>query len=491
MPAPDPDRVAAGRRLYEGLDPRPAHGIDGSALASYSTACVRCHRPSGLGSAAVEPNVPPITGAFLFEPLDPATGQRFPWPATFRARPAYDIAALQELLASGRAPDGFELREPMPRYVLSTEDVQALAAYLRHLSMASVPPGVEDRTVRFATVTTPEAPADEVRALVATLQRYAAERGSAAHPEHAGARGDAGDDPGAGRAWRVEHWSLSGSPDTWAEQLQARQAAQPVYALLSGLGYDTWSPVRDFCERQRLPCLFPQVLDVPREASRYSLYLDAGLQGQVAQALLDWRADPVGGQVAPFVLLGDATAVTARLMELAVTEVADAGEPVHGGPPAAGPWAALALSAGAEAYARSLALPPARLYLPQCVADAAERGAAGRGPPTFALRAQVTPEERVRRLARARNWLLARRIAARGQAEAVAASALFAATVVMETLTQTVLGYPREFLIEKIEATLDRMPAIAPYDGLALGADQRVASPGVRVQGLVPAPQRP
>jgi hypothetical protein len=205
MPAPDPDRVAAGRRLYEGLDPRPAHGIDGSALASYSTACVRCHRPSGLGSAAVEPNVPPITGAFLFEPLDPATGQRFPWPATFRARPAYDIAALQELLASGRAPDGFELREPMPRYVLSTEDVQALAAYLRHLSMASVPPGVEDRTVRFATVTTPEAPADEVRALVATLQRYAAERGSAAHPEHAGARGDAGDDPGAGRAWRVEH----------------------------------------------------------------------------------------------------------------------------------------------------------------------------------------------------------------------------------------------------------------------------------------------
>jgi hypothetical protein len=81
------------------------------------------------------------------------------------------------------------------------------------------------------------------------------------------------------RFWDLAVWELQGEPQTWAAQLEERHRAQPVFALVSGLGAGQWQPVHDFCERQRVGCWFPSV-DAPPASARkdfYSLYFSSGV----------------------------------------------------------------------------------------------------------------------------------------------------------------------------------------------------------------------
>src|SRR6185369_16284651 len=60
--------------------------------------------------------------------------------------------------------------------------------------------------------------------------------------------------------------------------LDAYYKQQPVFALLSGAGEESWQPVHDFCERNEVPCLFPNTsLPVVSTSGAYSLYLSGGL----------------------------------------------------------------------------------------------------------------------------------------------------------------------------------------------------------------------
>ena len=86
-------------------------------------------------------------------------------------------------------------------------------------------------------------------------------------------------------------WDLKGPSDTWAAQLEAYYKAQPVFALVSGLGNASWRPIHDFSERFEVPCIFPQV-DVPVLAERdfYTVYLSRGITLE-AQALAQYLRD--------------------------------------------------------------------------------------------------------------------------------------------------------------------------------------------------------
>ena len=86
-------------------------------------------------------------------------------------------------------------------------------------------------------------------------------------------------------------WDLSGPSDTWAAQLEAYYKAQPVFALMSGLGNASWRPIHDFSERFEVPCIFPQV-DVPvlTERDFYTVYLSRGITLE-AQALARFLRD--------------------------------------------------------------------------------------------------------------------------------------------------------------------------------------------------------
>src|SRR5205807_6897190 len=74
-------------------------------------------------------------------------------------------------------------------------------------------------------------------------------------------------------------WELGGPPDTWEAQLQQRQHAAPVFAVISGIGGTTWEPIHRFCERESLPCLFPNVdVSVVEEKDFYPLYFSRGVR---------------------------------------------------------------------------------------------------------------------------------------------------------------------------------------------------------------------
>jgi ABC-type branched-subunit amino acid transport system substrate-binding protein len=78
--------------------------------------------------------------------------------------------------------------------------------------------------------------------------------------------------------WQLHVWTLDGTARNRRDQLQAYYARQPVFALVGGLSTDTWLPVHQFCQQQKVPCLFPNTnMPVSSSATFYAVYFDKGL----------------------------------------------------------------------------------------------------------------------------------------------------------------------------------------------------------------------
>ena len=75
----------------------------------------------------------------------------------------------------------------------------------------------------------------------------------------------------------LEVWELKGPPGTWQRQLAAYYEKNPVFAVLGGISNSDWRPIHDFCEAQRLPCLFP-ITDFPviSDTAWYTYYFNKG-----------------------------------------------------------------------------------------------------------------------------------------------------------------------------------------------------------------------
>jgi ABC-type branched-subunit amino acid transport system substrate-binding protein len=82
---------------------------------------------------------------------------------------------------------------------------------------------------------------------------------------------------------------LKGPVETWSSQLEALYRQKPVFALLGGISSGTWGPIHQFCEKNRVPCIFP-VTDLPVVSSDdfYTLYFSKGLyqEGESAAKFL-------------------------------------------------------------------------------------------------------------------------------------------------------------------------------------------------------------
>ena len=99
--------------------------------------------------------------------------------------------------------------------------------------------------------------------------------------------------------WVLHEWRLSGSPNTWEQQLQHFYEKQPVFALLSGAGAASWDNVHAFCEKTRLPCIMPSVYVAPVDKdSHYSMYLSPGvpLEAQILGKYL--KSQGISGSLA-------------------------------------------------------------------------------------------------------------------------------------------------------------------------------------------------
>jgi hypothetical protein len=116
-------------------------------------------------------------------------------------------------------------------------------------------------------------------------------------------------------------WELSGAPQSWRAQLEAKYAERPVFALISGLGADDWDPVHGFAEAAKIPSLFANV-DVAPSAERdlYSFYFAKGviLEAEVlAQYLLETEKGSAPTRVEQLFSAGSAgVKAAARLREV-------------------------------------------------------------------------------------------------------------------------------------------------------------------------------
>ena len=265
-------KVHDGERMYRGGvlpsgEPMTAIVAGDVPIVGTQFSCESCHGRSGMGAAEGAFIVPPIAAQFLFSPS--------PQPR----RPAYDRDSLARLLRDGETPSGRVLApQLMPRYRISDSDVDVLTAYLESLS-AGDSPGVDDTTIRFATVVVEGAGGAD--AVVGVVRRFAEDINRQTRNDSE--RWDRGYTPESKlptvfRKWAVEEWVLSGLPSTWSRQLERYYEKTPVFAVVGGRGTGAWGPVNAFCERHKVPCLYPSV-DVPERADDdfYSVYFSRGL----------------------------------------------------------------------------------------------------------------------------------------------------------------------------------------------------------------------
>jgi hypothetical protein len=236
--------------------------------------CSNCHMRSGLGS--VEGNVLslPTNGARLYAPLQgirdiPGTGMArffFKYP-----RPEYTDESLAAALRNGVDPTGRVMIDTMPRYVLDDREMEVMIYYLKNLS-SGLSPGVAGNVIRFATVVTEEVGAEDRAAMLGPLTSYVRDEWNANVPVMVQAQGEA-----SFRAAALDVWDLKGPSDTWGEQLEAFYTKQPVFALLGGMTTKNWAVIHRFCEKNRIPCVFP-VTDLPEVSGSdwYTLYFSKG-----------------------------------------------------------------------------------------------------------------------------------------------------------------------------------------------------------------------
>jgi hypothetical protein len=474
-----------GRRIYQ----------QGTADGA-QPACASCHRRSGFGTSEGGVYVPRVTGPVLFQPRQLRRADLFRnlyqesqtslYSARVRdprLRPAYTPETLAAAVREGRDPAGRTLDPLMPRYSLSDEEMAGLTAYLQGLS-AAPSPGVDGETIHFATVVTEGVDPGRRTAMLDVMEAYV--RWKNAETRHSAQR--VGFSPwyrdefqGSYRQWRLHVWELRGPAGTWPEQLAAYYQAQPVFAVLSGLGVGSWRPVHEFCERTEVPCLFPNTgLPAAGPPGTYALYLSPGLTVEAA-ALARYLSDSPERIVqvfrnteegrTPARALRDSLRAAGRLADRAI-------------PPGRALTPAFWRRLVGEARPAVLA-PVRRIVLSASLL--------GETPPAGALKDKMLltwpwalPGHEEPLIYRVRAWMRARGI--ERTHERLQLATWFALAVTDHSLTHVVENFSRDFFVESVEEETENALNPGLFPSLSLGPGQRFASKGCCVVRLADGP---
>jgi hypothetical protein len=473
-------------------------------------ACVNCHRRSGLGSQEARSSIPPITGQFLFHSeTGDANEVQLPYiPGARLKRTPYTEDTLARAIREGVDSDGRQLSYLMPRFALDGADMSALLAHLGSLDRLKVP-GVSSSELHFATIITPDADPVKRRGMLDVLEHFFQDRNAAPR----GASGQQMITSGTtnsvrsmfkvNRRWVLHVWELTGPAATWPEQLDRKFAQTPVFAVISGLAGNNWRPVTDFCERREVPCLFPNVEQPPANADRnfHSLYFSrgvlleadliaAGIQNEPAgspkRVRLVYRAGDIGEAAA----VSLATQLQARGVGVVTRIVA------HGAPAKAVAEAVRdSSSTGAIvlwlrppdlAALEGTPEPPYPIYLSGVMGglDGAPLPSGWRDHAHMAYPVDLPDRRRVR-LDYALGWFRIRKIPV--VAEQVQVDTYLACGLLSETVKHMVDAFIPDYLIERLEDTVEHRVITGYYPRLTLGPHQRFASKGGFLVHYAPA----
>ena len=481
--------LANGRSIY--LDGKRAGGAalvadraGGLGVSGATAACVNCHRRSGFGGNEGRSYIPPINAGSLFERRAPGTGAS----ASGTGRPAYTDQSLARAIREGVDPSGRPLDYLMPRYRLGDDEAKSLVAYLRQLSTQPAP-GTSAEAVDFATVVAPGVPPERRKAMVEVLQACFNDHNAGPPAQHGRKRLSSDMSLREQRNWRLHVWELEGKPETWERQLASHASRQPVFAMVGGLGAGQWGPVHEFCESGALPCLFPQVEAPVADASAfYPLYLSQGVlleAGIIGHELAqDGRA---AKRVVQVLRTGDegaragAEALRRSLAERGVQEQElriDASAPLDAGTLEATVGAdalVLWLRAGDLKRLDRLVPVPAQVYVSATLMDSDEAAlpAAWRASALMAYPFEL-PQNRTTRMGSVHAWLRAHGMSPTH--ERVQADAYVACSALGAGMNEVSSHLHRDYLVERLEAIMERGTVTGLYPRLTLGAGQRFAS---------------
>ncbi len=500
-----PAASSAGESIY-------LHGILGSGAPLVATragaepvtgeqaACVNCHRRSGLGSEerSTSSSFPPISAQFLFHPL--TGGPVLPYiPGARLKRQPYTEDTLARAIRAGVDADGRAMSYLMPRFAISDTDMQALIAHLRALDKGTAP-GVSSSELHFATIIAPDADPIKRRGMLAVLEKFFQDRNLAPR----GASGQQMITTGAtdsarsmfkvNRRWVLHVWQLTGPASSWRAQLEHDFAATPVFAVISGLAGRNWQPVADFCEQRELPCLFPNVELPPADAdlSFHTLYFSRGVLLEadlIAASLLSeehanlkrvrvvYRADDVGEAAAASL----AQQLRARGIGLETRVVPHSAAPAavvatvreNAGIDATVLWlrpADLAVLEKAPAPSGAIFFSGVMAGLDEAPLPASWRERAHMAYPVD------LPERRRVRLDYPLGWFRIRGVPV--VAVQVQADTYLACGLLSETLKHMVDAFIPDYLIERLEDSVEHRVITGYYPRLSLAPHQRFASKG-------------
>ncbi len=503
-----------GAAIYrQGLLPSGANlrGTRAAALdvQGMAAACINCHRASGLGSTEGRIVVPPIIGKYLFRShATNVQDMTAPHVAGYRStRPPYTEESLAQAIRQGVTPNGRSLNYLMPRYPLDDASMAALIAYLKGLSAGEMP-GVSADTLHFATIITPDADPRQRRAMLDVMEQFFADKNAFIRGGLRPMRSTREIEYRVSRRWQLHVWELTGAPQSWEQQLRMHMAAEPVFAVISGLGGKTWAPVHRFCEAARVPCLLPNVeLPLVDERDFYPVYFSRGvllevdmlagvLSGkEVPRRLVQvYRAGDVGEAAArALAVLAAASGIAVEnraLPELSgsAAELADATRHLD-----AGDALMLWLRAPDLAALAPDARPPSTLLVSGTMGDLEH------APLPLAWReaALLTypvdlPEQRSVRMNFPLSWFRIKKIAVVD--ERVQTDTYIACGILADTLTDMLDSFVPEYLVERVEGMVEHRLVNGYYARLSLASGQRFASKGgylVRFDGPTGSRVRP
>jgi cytochrome c553 len=480
--------------------PLQAHRDANANVSGMAAACVNCHQRSGLGGREGRATIPPITGRYLFsQAADADSARGLPFVEGTRGdRVAYTDETLARVIREGVNSEGRRLSYLMPNFELSDADMAALIAYLKALDKRRVP-GVTATTLHFATIVTPDADPIKRQGMISVLNQFFADHN--ARPMVDAPRMVTSSKTlysksmaRVHRMWELHVWELTGPASSWQQQLEARLAREPVFAVVSGVGGKNWQPVHAFCERAAVPCLLPNVeLPVVAEGDFYSQYFSRGVlleAGLIAHDLLPaastraiktvtqvYRADDVGESAAQeLAKLLQAQGIAVQSSVLAAGASADA--------------VSERVAASNEADALVLWLRPSDLTALPAIPGTAQQvylsglmGGLENAPLPTGWREQThiaypfdLPEARKVRVDFARGWFTLRKIPV--VSLQVQADTYLACGLLSETINHMVDTFMRDYLVERFQSLLEHRAVTGYYPRLALATGQHFASKG-------------
>jgi hypothetical protein len=471
----------------------------GGFATGKDAACINCHRRSGLGSFAGRIVIPPIIGKYLFRSAG-ENAQDLGAPHVMigavtdkHSTESYTETTVANAIRSGTGRGGHQLNYLMPRFELDERTMASLISYLKNLSVAPVP-GVTDDTLHFATIITPDVDPAVRQGMLEVMSKFIEDKNSFIRGGNRPMKNAKGFMYRVTRRWQLHVWQVYGPPDTWESQLQKRLAAEPVFAVISGLGGKSWDVVHQFCQREQLPCLFPNV-DGPvvKEDDFYSVYFTKGvaLEAQLfANRLSREHRNTKPGRVIQIFRPGDigergaqalAHEDSLRGIQLVNRRLSGTGN---------GDELSSALRDVQSSDIVILWLRPQDLkLLPEAVPTGAVIYASGLmageelAPLSGAWRSRVTmsyphdlPENRRVRMNYPLGWFKVKHIPV--VSERIQSDTYLALGIVSEALTHMLDSFQRDYLIERIEDMLSRRLITGYYPRLSLAPGQRFASKG-------------